>query len=103
MQTIYLDFTEITSLQKLHAYLKNAFNFPDWYGNNFDALYDLLTEISEDTKIDINACSDNPLFQQLKNVLQDAAAENSHLLLQSAGISCSSILPERNPSKSRVI
>ena len=34
-----------------HDYLKEALNFPDYYGKNLDALYDCLTEIGVETKI----------------------------------------------------
>ena len=44
MQQIVLDGKCMTSRAAAHAYLAAAFSFPDWYGRNLDALYDLLYE-----------------------------------------------------------
>ncbi len=39
---IILDLTDCKYLMELHERIKTAFGFPDWYGKNFDAFYDLL-------------------------------------------------------------
>ncbi len=39
-----LDVSDIRSVRELHAYLKEELKLPDYYGNNLDALYDVLTE-----------------------------------------------------------
>ena len=44
---INLDFDEYTSSKQIHDYLAKELDFPDYYGNNLDALYDCLTEIDE--------------------------------------------------------
>ena len=36
------------SKEGLHRALAESLNFPDWYGNNLDALHDTLTAIEED-------------------------------------------------------
>lgn len=46
-----LDGQKMTDRQSTHAYLKKRLCFPDYYGNNLDALYDLLTEIGEPQRI----------------------------------------------------
>ena len=38
---------EIAGSAALHAALSAQLGFPDWYGRNLDALYDLLTEPGE--------------------------------------------------------
>lgn len=44
---IYLDLTNCKSYFELHERIKSAFDFPDWYGCNWDAFYDLLrTDVS---------------------------------------------------------
>jgi len=48
---IELDGQMMTDRAQTHAYLKNTFRFPEYYGNNLDALYDLLTEFSEPSRI----------------------------------------------------
>ena len=86
MQVI-IDGRNITDKQALHACLKEQCNFPGYYGNNLDALYDVLTEQAEPLEIKIDHA------QELKEVLcgygeafletlQDAAAENKNLTLE---------------------
>ena len=43
MNHFILDFSEIKTVMELHRYLKEAFNLPDYYGNNMDALWDCLS------------------------------------------------------------
>lgn len=43
---VVLDGNAMTSREALHPYLKKQLNLPDHYGNNLDALWDLLTERS---------------------------------------------------------
>lgn len=40
MQTITLDFSDCNCWQDIQRIIKNAFNFPDYYGENLDALWD---------------------------------------------------------------
>ena len=42
MKYIVLDLSDIESVHGLHAYLKEAFQLPDYYGFNMDALWDCL-------------------------------------------------------------
>ena len=44
-----LDCRKMTDRQTAHAYLKEVLALPDFYGENLDALYDLLTEREEET------------------------------------------------------
>lgn len=48
MNTILLDFSKIRSMYNLHAYLKDVFKLPDYYGFNMDALWDCLQCSFED-------------------------------------------------------
>ena len=43
MNHFVLDFSEVTTVMELHQYLKNVFSFPDYYGNNMDAMWDCLS------------------------------------------------------------
>lgn len=45
MEEITLLCTGLETRQQLHAALAEALRFPDWYGNNLDALYDCLTDL----------------------------------------------------------
>lgn len=49
--TIHLDGQYMTDKASLHDLLQVRFSFPEYYGRNLDALYDLLTEISVPTEI----------------------------------------------------
>ncbi len=39
------------SREELHQVIAEKLNFPSWYGNNLDALYDCLTDLEEDTHL----------------------------------------------------
>lgn len=42
MEKIILDFTGCKFLGEIHTVLKKSFGFPDYYGENLDALWDCL-------------------------------------------------------------
>lgn len=44
---IELDGNELTTKKKFHDFLKQNISLPDYYGNNLDALWDLLCSYSE--------------------------------------------------------
>ena len=52
MKTIILDLTGCKSLWDIHERIRKAFDFPEWYGKNWDAFWDLLrTECDANTVI----------------------------------------------------
>ena len=100
MRTVILDFSGCENRKQVHEYLKKVFAFPDYYGNNLDALYDLLGDIAEDTEIvfaedeDGTCCEavvdetglvrSDEMVRYLKaarRVIEDAAELNEHLYL----------------------
>lgn len=44
MQEIVLDFTGCKYIMKLYDIIQESFNFPDWFGRNLDAIWDLLSD-----------------------------------------------------------
>ena len=51
MRTITLDGQKMTTIEKTHKYLSAQLNFPDYYGENLDALWDILSTVSEPMQI----------------------------------------------------
>ncbi|WP_047153092.1 barstar family protein [Aneurinibacillus tyrosinisolvens] len=52
MQKIVLEGKEIHTKEDLHAVLKMKLQFPDYYGENLDALWDCLSERAEPLTIE---------------------------------------------------
>ena len=50
---IILDLNDCKYLGELHLRLKKAFDFPEWYGENWDAFWDLLREPRDYTIVEI--------------------------------------------------
>ncbi len=51
MKEITIDCRGFVPRSDLHKAFADALAFPDWYGNNLDALYDQLTAVGEETVI----------------------------------------------------
>lgn len=77
MRTISIDCSRIPDALSLHRALAEALCFPEWYGNNLDALYDLLTSVKEDTSLTLQNFHALPSFALgFRMVLNDAEEEN---------------------------
>jgi len=46
-KVFYIDLKDITNKTELHELLARELPLPDYYGNNLDALYDVLTETGD--------------------------------------------------------
>ena len=53
MKSIVIDFSKFKYPLDLHNEIREKLELPEWYGNNLDALWDILTGFIE-TPIDIN-------------------------------------------------
>ena len=75
-----LDCTKITSLAELHEALAALLSFPDYYGANFDALHDCLTDLNLTLRITNWDALEEALGIKrcitFKRVLQDSAEES---------------------------
>ena len=84
MRRVTLDFSGIALRYELHLALKKAFGFPEYYGMNLDALHDCLTDITDETEIEIRNAEE--LAESLGSygaaaihVIEDSAEENKHI------------------------
>lgn len=81
MNNILLKLNKFKEKTALHQYLKKKMKFPEYYGDNLDALYDCLTDIAIDTAIDIRYDAENELQNTVLSVFSDAVAANTHLAI----------------------
>ena len=84
MKRVTLDLTNIQTPRDMHAYIAYVMDSPAYYGRNLDALYDMLTEISEPTLLCIRrpaalAPELQAYFPKMARMLHDAQEENGNL------------------------
>ena len=60
MEIVTLDLTDCKYMGELHQRIKEAFHFPDYYGENWDAFYDLMCTDSKAEKVIIRGLTDAP-------------------------------------------
>ena len=90
MKTAILNAREIPDKKALHAALAAQLDFPDWYGGNLDALYDLLGTVSRPCSVVIR---DAPALEaalgeyarRLLRVLTDVCLANPAVSLRVEG------------------
>lgn len=88
-----VDLSGIKTVEELHAALKEAFAFPDYYGGNLDALHDCLMDIA------VKATEADPItvtfagykkakralgsdFHNFRNVLNDVTDEYPNFIVE---------------------
>ena len=81
MNNITLTSDKFNTKKELHGYLKKKLKFPDYYGENLDALFDCLTDISTDTAVDIRYDEENEFQKTVLKVFSDAVSQNTHLAI----------------------
>ena len=67
MKEIILDCKEMSSKEKAHEYIMKKMNFPDYYGKNLDALYDILS--TYDKEVYVKFINFESLFKKSWNLL----------------------------------
>ena len=79
--TIILDACSMVSRSTAHPYLKEKLNFPDYYGNNLDALYDCLTDLGPTEVYFANKDKGSDFFAKIVRVFKDAHKDNPQLVI----------------------
>ena len=84
--TVVLDGKAMVDRVSAHTHLAERLELPTYYGRNLDALYDVLTEIGEETEIiltDPAAVAEQmgKYGEALLATLQEAAEENPRLIV----------------------
>lgn len=81
MKNYILNGAGITDREMFHRSLSETMEFPDYYGCNLDALFDVLTDIGEETCLTVYGCRQletnlGEYYARLIRVLTDACREN---------------------------
>ena len=81
---IELEADYLNDKETMSSYMAELFSFPSYFGRNLDAVYDLLSEVSEDTifTIDLEALQEivsNEYAYRFLKMLVDACKNNPHL------------------------
>lgn len=82
MEEAIIDCTQIQTKEDLHRVFRDTLCFPDWYGNNLDALYDCLSACSGKVRLlDWETAENNlgPYGKKAKKVIATAALRNEDL------------------------
>lgn len=82
MEEKIIDCTQIKTREDLHRIFRETLAFPDWYGNNLDALYDCLTGISGKVRLlewETAEAILGPYGEKAKKVIAAAALKNADL------------------------
>lgn len=86
MTEALLDGEKVQDKERLHGWLSESLGFPDWYGGNLDALYDCLTDLSEEVRLVIVHGDKlrealGPYWDRLFQVFSQAAQDNPRFCL----------------------
>ena len=86
MKRINIDGKALVSPKALHESLAAALSFPEYYGGNLDALYDVLTDICEPICLAIESSADakeqlDGYWWSFLEVFSDAQAKTGKLRL----------------------
>jgi len=82
MEEKIIDCNQIHSKDDLHRIFRESLSFPEWYGDNLDALYDCLCEISGKVRLldwETAEARLGAYGQKAKKVIATAALHNTNL------------------------
>ncbi len=83
----FIDLSGVRSRQEIHQRLRQALPLPQWYGDNLDSLYDVLTEWNGPAELVFQnwagAKEAGPEYMdRLRRMLGDACRENPALTVE---------------------
>ena len=84
MREVELNGKRMTSETMAKEYLFDMFEFPEYYGEDLEAIYDALADITEETRVQIinREYMENTSFgSRLIWIFEDAASDNDSLSL----------------------
>ncbi|MDO5390825.1 MAG: barstar family protein [Eubacteriales bacterium] len=86
MKELSIVSSEFYTPEELQEYIRTELDFPDYYGENLSALYDCLTESTEELflEFDLDSFPDDIMKEYIKKVwkvCEDAVEENELLEL----------------------
>ena len=86
-KVFYIDLSGVKSKEQFHKVLERELPLPDHYGMNLDALYDVLTEISDKWNIIIyNAtgfrCSMEKYFDSFEKLCRNVMSECENIRIR---------------------
>lgn len=91
MKDVTLNCEEMTSKEATHTYLAMKLDFPNYYGKNLDALWDILSTVSEPLRIKLLNEEKLKVYlgdygQSLLDVLNEAAEFNEKIIIDKLGM-----------------
>lgn len=82
---IRLENHRMQTKEEAHEYLQDMFQFPDYYGHNLDALWDMLMERSKPVTLDLEEEVDPDSYAfRIHSLLHEAAQENPAIRIREA-------------------
>lgn len=82
MEERIIDCTQIKTREDLHRIFRETLSFPEYYGNNLDALHDCLTELSGKIRLlewETAEANLGSYGEKAKKVIATAALHNKDL------------------------
>lgn len=82
MKKTVLDFTGCRYIRQMHKIIRGAFDFPDYYGDNYSALWDCMRDFCDDTETEILGLYSlpeefNDFREKLLNIFERVSEENN--------------------------